>query len=80
MIKKPLFVLMLESEGLFLAINVIGRSCPHRIEKDMSCRTTCQFHLFAKKLLGQFETAVMIWLIYAYDKKLRIPKALGGDR
>ena len=51
---ESLFVLMLDIEGYFLAINVVGRSCPHRIEKDMSCCTTCQFHVFAKELLGQF--------------------------
>ena len=45
-ITKSLFILMLDSEGYFLAINVVGRSCPHRIEKNVSCRTTCQFHVF----------------------------------
>ena len=52
-ITKSLFILMLDSEGYFLAINVVGRSCPHRIEKDTFCRTTFQFHLFAKEFLGQ---------------------------
>ena len=47
------FIQMLDSEGCFLAINVVGRSCPRRIEKVMSRRTTCHFHVFAKKLLGQ---------------------------
>ena len=53
-ITKSLFVLMLDSEGYFLAINIVGRSYPHIIEKDMSCRTTCQVHVLAKELLGQF--------------------------
>ena len=53
-ITKSLSILMRDSEGYFLAINVVGRSCPHRIEKDMSCRTTCQFYMFAKKFLRQF--------------------------
>ena len=42
------------SKGYFLAISVVGRSRADRIEKDMSCRTTCQFHVFAKEFLGQF--------------------------
>ena len=53
-VTKLLFILMLDSEGYFLAINVVGRSCPHRIENDMSCGTTCQFHVFAKEFLRQF--------------------------
>ena len=61
---ESLFILMLDSESYFLAINVVGRSCPHRIEKNVSCRTTYQFHVFAKQLLGQFETVAMIRLIY----------------
>ena len=61
---KSLFVLMLDSEGYLLAINVVGRSCPHRIEQNMSCRVACQFHVFAKELLGQFLTVAMIWLKY----------------
>ena len=40
-----LSILMLHSEGYFLAINVVGRSCPHRIKRVMSYRTTCQFHV-----------------------------------
>ena len=31
MITKSFFVLMLDSESYFLAINVVGRSCLHRI-------------------------------------------------
>ena len=54
MITKLLFILMLDSEGYFLAINVVGRSCPHFFEKDMSSRTACQFRVFAKEFLGPF--------------------------
>ena len=36
-ITKSLFVLMLDNVGYFLTINVVGRSCPHRIVNDMSC-------------------------------------------
>ena len=50
-ITKSLFILMLDSESYFLAINAVGRSCPYRIEKNVS---SCQFHVFAKHLLGQF--------------------------
>ena len=57
-------MLMLDGEGYFLAINVVGKSCPHRVEKDISCRTTCQFHVFTKEFLGQFYTVTRIWLIY----------------
>ena len=35
-ITKSLFILMLDSESYFLAINVVGRSCPYRIEKNVS--------------------------------------------
>ena len=35
---KSLFVLMLDSKGYFLTINVVGRSCPHRIENDSIAR------------------------------------------
>ena len=34
---KSFFVLILDSEGYFLTINVVGRSYPHRIVNDMSC-------------------------------------------
>ena len=30
-ITKSVFVLMLDSEGYFLPINAVGRSCPHKI-------------------------------------------------
>ena len=36
-ITKSFFVLMLDSEGYFLTINVVGRSYPQRIVNDMSC-------------------------------------------
>ena len=36
-ITKHFFVLMLDSEGYLLTINVFGRSYPHRIVNDMSC-------------------------------------------
>ena len=39
-ITKSFFVLMLDSEGYFLTINVIGRSCPHRILNGMSCNAS----------------------------------------
>ena len=61
-ITKSLFALMLDSEGYCMATNIVGRSCPHIIEKDVSCRTTCQVHVLAKELLGQFLTVAMIWL------------------
>ena len=53
-ITKSLFILMLDSEGYFVAINVVGRSCSHILQNDMSRRTTCQFHVFAKEFLRQF--------------------------
>ena len=37
-ITKSFFVLMLDSEDYFLTINVVGRSCPHRIENDSIAR------------------------------------------
>ena len=37
-ITKSFFVLRLDSEVYFLTINVIGRSCPHRIENDSIAR------------------------------------------
>ena len=36
-ITKSFFVVMLDSEGYYLTINVVGRSCPRRIVNDMSC-------------------------------------------
>ena len=36
-ITKSFFVLMLDSEGYYLTINVVGRSYPQRIVNDMSC-------------------------------------------
>ena len=36
-ITKSFFVLVLDSDGFFLTINVVGRRCPHRIVNDMSC-------------------------------------------
>ena len=38
MITKSFFVLMLDSEDYYLTINAVGRSCPHRIVNDMSCK------------------------------------------
>ena len=36
-ITKSFFVLMLDSEGYYLTIDVVGRSYPQRIVNDMSC-------------------------------------------
>ena len=36
-ITKSFVVLMRDSEGYFLTINVVGKSCPHRIVYYMSC-------------------------------------------
>ena len=36
-IEKSFFVLMLDSEGYFLTVDVVGRSYLHRIVYDMSC-------------------------------------------
>ena len=36
-ITKYFFVLMLDSDGYFLIMNVVGRSYPHRNVNDMSC-------------------------------------------
>ena len=35
-ITKSFFVLLLDREGYFLKINVVGRSCSHRIVNAMS--------------------------------------------
>ena len=37
-IAKSFFVLILNSEDYFLTFNVVGRSCPHRIENDSMAR------------------------------------------
>ena len=37
-ITKSFFVLMVDSENYFLTINLVGRSCPHRIENDSIAR------------------------------------------
>ena len=37
-ITKSFFVLMLDSEGYFLTIDIVGRSCPHSIENDSIAR------------------------------------------
>ena len=37
-VTKPFFVLMLNSEDYFLRINLVGRSCPHRIENHSIAR------------------------------------------
>ena len=51
-ITKSFFVLILDIEGYFLTMNVVGRSCLHRIVNDIFGRTTCQFLCVCKRVAG----------------------------
>ena len=66
-ITKSFFVLMLDSEDYFLTMNVVGRSCPHRIENDLTARfwshdmpTSCVCKRVAGTILNSCNDLVIV--------------------